>query len=106
MINISEIAVKKLNEIQIEQDKSEFGLRIGVQTSCSGLSYYMGFQKDSVENDTVLDIEGLKLFIDEYSKSMLEGAELDYMISDDGEGFVFKNPNAVSGCSGCNGSCG
>ena len=50
--------------------------------------------------DIVLDIEGLKIFINEDIQPLISGAKLDFVESLQGAGFVLDNPNASSSC-GC-----
>jgi iron-sulfur cluster assembly accessory protein len=47
----------------------------------------------------VVEKDGIKVFIDENSVAMLEGAVMDFTISMEGSGFTFSNPNATSSCA-------
>ena len=50
-----------------------------------------------------MDIDGVKLVIDEKSGLYLEAVEVDFQDNLMGKGFVFNNPNA-SGTCGCGSS--
>lgn len=76
------------------------GLRIHVQGGgCSGLQYGMKLEAASAEDDVVLAMDGITLFIDPYSAPMLEGVNVDFVESLTGSGFKFENPNASGGCA-------
>lgn len=77
------------------------GLRLFVQQGgCAGLSYGMRFDDDPEEDDTVVTIQGLRVFIDPASKSYIEGSTLDFESGLQAAGFHVENPNVVSEC-GC-----
>jgi len=81
------------------------GLRIAVDTGgCDGLQYLLALQPEAGEADEVLDLSGVRLFIDRPSTMWLIGVTMDYVEGDEGAGFVFDNPNAGSKCS-CSGGC-
>lgn len=101
MITLSETATKQIRKFQEEEGKAGGGLRIAVVGGgCSGLSYKMDFQMEAASGDKVLEINGVKLFVDPKSALYLKGLELDYSGGLNGSGFIFKNPNATKSC-GC-----
>lgn len=101
-IKISEKAAKEIRRIMDENKvPDQYGLRVGVKGGgCSGLTYSLGFDADSREGDTIINQEGIKLFVDGKSLFYLMGTELDFSDGLNGKGFVFNNPNAVKTC-GC-----
>jgi iron-sulfur cluster assembly protein len=99
------ITEKALNEIKIimEENKvpSDFGLRVGVKGGgCSGFTYSLGFDSVIHEGDTIIEQQGLKLFVDGKSLFYLLGTQLDFSSGLNGKGFIFNNPNASKTC-GC-----
>ncbi len=101
-IKISEKAVKEIRRIMSENKvPEEYGLRVGVKGGgCSGLTYSLGFDAESREGDTIINQDGLKLFVDGKSLFYLMGTILDFSDGLNGRGFVFNNPNATKTC-GC-----
>jgi iron-sulfur cluster assembly protein len=96
-----EIKIRKENNIP-----EEYGLRVGVKGGgCSGLKYSLGFDGEQKEGDTVIEQNGIKLFVDGKSLFYLSGTELDFTSGLNGRGFVFNNPNATKTC-GCGESFG
>lgn len=106
-ITITDKAVKEIKRIMDENKiTQEFGLRIGVKGGgCSGLTYTLGFDPENREGDSVIEQEGVKLFIDGKSLFYLSGTELDFSDGLNGKGFIFNNPNATKSC-GCGESFG
>jgi iron-sulfur cluster assembly protein len=106
-ITITEKAVSEIKKIMDENKiPSEFGLRIGVKGGgCSGFTYSLGFDPQSRDGDTIIQFDGIKLFVDGKSLFYLTGTQLDYSNGLNGKGFVFNNPNATKTC-GCGESFG
>lgn len=106
-ISLTEKAASEVRKI-MEQNKipDTYGLRVGVKGGgCSGLSYSLGFDSEKRENDKLVTIDGIRLFVDPKSLFYLSGTELDFTDGLNGRGFVFNNPNATKTC-GCGSSFG
>jgi len=77
------------------------GLRIGVLPGgCSGFKYEMSIDESAADDDILLDIEGVRVFVDPFSVQYLNGVKVDYVATMQSQGFAFENPNATGGC-GC-----
>jgi len=86
------------------EDTQEAGLRVAVLPGgCSGFQYGLNIEETPADDDEVLELEGLRVFIDPFSAQYLEGVEIDYVTTMMGSGFTFRNPNASGGC-GCGSS--
>jgi iron-sulfur cluster assembly protein len=100
MITLTPEAIAKVKEILAER-KEEAGLRIAIiGGGCSGFQYQMTLDKEPQENDEVMDMEGLKVFVDTKSLLYLNGTTVDYVNGSNGSGFKFENPNSREAC-GC-----
>lgn len=106
-IQITDKAAAQVKKIMEENKiESNFGLRVGVKGGgCSGLTYQLGFDGEQKEGDTIIEKNGIKLFIDGKSLFYLTGTVLDFSDGLNGKGFVFNNPNATKTC-GCGESFG
>ena len=105
-ILITEKAADKLKVILKEQGKESFGLRIGgVKGGCAGFSYNFSIEKSSAKDDTIIEINKVKFFLDTESMNQLKGSKVDYVDSLTGAGFKISNPNAHRTC-GCGSSFG
>lgn len=83
---------------------ADFGLRVAVRGGgCSGFEYALDFENESRDTDTVLDFEGLQVFVDPVSARYLQGTTIDYVFGMTGAGFKFNNPRATGTC-GCGSS--
>jgi iron-sulfur cluster assembly accessory protein len=104
MVQLTETAIGKVNEILSSQEPKPAGLRISVVGGgCSGFSYSMAFENSPGMLDKTYKFGDLQVFVDQASLLYLEGAEVDYVESMEGSGFKFNNPNVKSTC-GCGSS--
>ncbi len=104
MIEMTETAVSKVNEILDQQDPKPQGLRLSVVGGgCSGFQYSMAFENKQLPLDKVYDHDGLKIFVDQASMLYLDNCRVDYVETMEGAGFKFENPNVTSTC-GCGSS--
>ena len=100
MIKLSETAAAEIKRLLVQENKEEWGLRVGVVGGgCSGLSYTLAFDETPKNNDSVFDIEGVKVYCDPKSYLFLNGMTLDFSDELLTGGFKFVNPNAKKSCS-------
>lgn len=106
-INITEQAANQVKKIMEENSvESGAGLRVGVKGGgCSGMTYQLGFDGEQKDGDTIIEQNGIKLFVDGKSLFYLTGTTLDFSSGLNGKGFTFNNPNATKTC-GCGESFG
>jgi iron-sulfur cluster assembly protein len=104
-INLTPTAVSTVQQFLEEQQAADgSGLRVAVLPGgCSGFQYGLNIEDSPESDDEILELEGLKVFVDPFSAQYLEGVEIDYVTTMMGSGFTFKNPNAAGGC-GCGSS--
>ncbi len=97
-----EAAEEALALMEREQmDTDEGGLRLFVQQGgCAGLSYGMRFDNEPEEDDSIIEIHGLRVFVDPASRNYVDGSTLNYESGLQAAGFHVENPNVVSEC-GC-----
>ncbi len=101
MITMTETAKGALKRFMEDEPSTDTGLRVYITPGgCAGFSYGMVLEDQVDASDEVFEQEGVKLIVDRFSASMLDGAEIDYVESLMGAGFSVNNPNAVSQC-GC-----
>jgi iron-sulfur cluster assembly accessory protein len=94
-------AIEMVKKALAEEGIPDHALRIAVQGGgCSGLQYALDFADTTRPGDTVLEFDGLKVFVDMASYQFLKGTEVDYVSGLQGSGFKFNNPNAKRTC-GC-----
>jgi iron-sulfur cluster insertion protein len=104
MVLITPMAATKVNEIrEAEAIEGNMALRLRVVGGgCAGFSYDLYFDEPA-EVDRQVEIQGVKVVVDEMSLMYLVGTEIDYVEGLQGAGFKFNNPNVKSTC-GCGSS--
>jgi iron-sulfur cluster assembly protein len=100
-ITLTPLAAGKIKNILTERNLPNNGLRVFVSGGgCSGMQYGMAIEGNPREVDTIIETDGVKVYIDPTSMMYLGGAVIDYVDNLMGGGFRIDNPNAVSTC-GC-----
>ena len=103
-VKLTPKAIEMIKKAIAEEGLTDHGLRIAVHGGgCSGLQYALDFSNESRMGDTVLNVDGLTVYIDMASAQYLNGTEIDYVTGLQGAGFKFNNPNAKRTC-GCGSS--
>ncbi len=104
-ITVTETAVTEVRKFMDDQGSTdEAGLRVAVLPGgCSGFQYGLNIEDEAQDDDDIMDIHGIRVFVDPFSAQYLDGVEIDYVTTMMGAGFTFKNPNATGGC-GCGSS--
>ena len=100
MVTVTDKAIGKVKELLVAENKQGYGLRVEVRGGgCSGLKYGLTFESGSDPGDQILELDGVKVFIDPKSNLYLQGASIDYVDGLEGAGFKIDNPNATASCS-------
>ena len=105
LIKITTLAASKVNEIrQAEAIEEEMALRLRVVGGgCAGFSYDLYFDTPQEGIDRQMEVNGVRVVVDDMSLMYLLGTEIDYVEGLQGAGFKFHNPNVKSTC-GCGSS--
>jgi len=100
MINLTDSALDAVRTAMAGAAEPVGGLRIKVESGgCAGNKYLMGLVNEAEPNDTVVERDGVKVFVDMNSHDMLAGTTIDFVVALEGAGFTFENPNATSSCA-------
>jgi iron-sulfur cluster assembly protein len=99
-IQLTEAAKTRITQFT-STDQDALGLRFGVRKmGCSGWAYEVEVAKALDEDDTVFEIDGVKVYVDAKSLPIVDGTEIDFQRQGLNSNFVFNNPNAIAAC-GC-----
>src|SRR5207244_11579657 len=71
------------------------------RTSCS-YQYGLSFDEKPDETDTIREVAGIPIAVDQVSAPYCEGATVEWVDGPEGTGFLVRNPS-MSGTCGCNG---
>jgi len=104
LINLTPSAIQAIRDLMEKRELDGYALRIFVSGGgCAGLQYGMALEGKTRPEDSTIEIEDVKVVIDEVSIDYLRGANVDYVDDVMGSGFKIENPNAINGC-GCGSS--
>jgi iron-sulfur cluster assembly accessory protein len=106
VVKISDAAAEKGAQILKTEGKEGWGLRVFIHgAGCCGPSYGLDIDEKAAEDDQTVEKNGLKVFMDKEAAQSLSGKEIDYVKTEQGEGFVISGdeppPSCGSGCSSC-----
>jgi iron-sulfur cluster assembly protein len=100
-LTLTEKAVEQVKNLLSRDQREGHGLRVAVKDGgCSGYSYKLDFDNQQKPDDSVLEFNSVKVFVDPASVPYLKGIVIDYVAGLYGGGFKFTNPNATATC-GC-----
>jgi len=104
VLQLTDAAASKLRELTAAEENPAIGLRVYVYSGgCSGFRYGMMLEDAPTPEDSVLEANGMKVYVDGRSIDLLQGSQIDYVDTLMGAGFTVNNPNAVAAC-GCGSS--
>jgi Fe-S cluster assembly iron-binding protein IscA len=69
-------------------------LRIAFTTGCGGSGYRLAYADAPNDGDQVVQLDGVRVALDDMSASRLEGAVIQY--DADEEGYLLDHPDAVN----------
>ena len=99
-VRVTDRAFDRLAEIAEASGETK-ALRVAILGGgCSGFSYEFELEDAPAEDDTVIERDGQRVFIDPESLPFLEGSVIDFKDEIIGARFHVENPNATSTC-GC-----
>ena len=111
-ITLTTAASDAIKGILTERNLAGYALRVYVAGGgCCGVNFGMALDNNFRDVDTTLEVDGVKVVVDEVSIDYLRGASIDFVNDPErGAGFAVNSPNAQGhehgegGC-GCGGSC-
>src|SRR5919204_5338811 len=111
VLNISDEAQMRLRETIAQRGDANLAVRVFAQGMGEGLARYgMALDGDQLADDTVLEFEGFKVFVDRESAEFVHESEIDFQEGLMGAGFTLQNPHyaqaPAGGCCGGHGGSG
>ncbi|MGH2660038.1 MAG: HesB/IscA family protein [Actinomycetota bacterium] len=100
MIQLSQAAAGKVQELLVEEGRTDIALRVAVQPGgCSGLRYAMYLDDQVTDRDVGEEQFGVRIVVDRMSAPYLTQATIDFVDSLEASGFTIDNPAAQSSCA-------
>ncbi len=84
---LTDKAVEKIHEFQAAQEKIGFGFKIDVLKSGGEFNYFLDFLEAPEPRDKTIKSKGIKMFIAPESLRLLQNCTIDFVSTDEGEGF-------------------
>lgn len=69
-------------------------LRIAFTTGCGGSGYRLSYADDAIDGDQVVDLDGIRVALDDMSATRLDGAVIRY--DEEEDGYLLDHPDAVT----------
>ena len=69
-------------------------LRIAFTTGCGGSGYRLGYADGPIDGDRVMQLDGVRVALDNMAASRLDGAVINYDAGEDG--YLLDHPDAVN----------
>ena len=99
-VGLTDAAAGKVKSLIDQEGRDDLKLRLAVQPGgCSGLIYQLYFDERQLENDAVVDFDGVEVVVDLMSIPYLNGATIDFSDTIEKQGFTIDNPNAQGSCA-------
>ena len=100
-LSLTDSAIAQVKKLLARDQREGNGLRVCVSDGgCSGFSYKLDFDNQTKPDDVVLELDGVRVYVDGSSAPYLSGTVIDFVTGLHGGGFKFTNPNATATC-GC-----
>lgn len=97
---LTDSAAAKVRALLESEGRDDLRLRVAVQPGgCSGLIYQLYFDERVMDNDAVVDFDGVGVVVDKMSAPYLDGASVDFQDTIQSQGFTIDNPNASGSCA-------
>ncbi|HEY8797390.1 MAG TPA: iron-sulfur cluster assembly accessory protein [Candidatus Dormibacteraeota bacterium] len=99
-ITLTDTARAQLKGLMGREENPSLALRLFVTSGgCSGFQYGMALDDILRPGDEVVELDGVRVVVDDSTLPHVRGSEIDYIDSLMGGGFTVHNPNAVQSCS-------
>ena len=69
-------------------------LRIAFTTGCGGSGYRLSYADEPNDGDQIVEVDGIKVALDDMAASRLDGAVIEYDEAEDG--YLLEHPDAVT----------
>ena len=101
MITLTSNAINQIRKLVLSRKSKPLGIKLDIETKgCSGLTYKLEYVDNPLEEDEVVDVEDIKIFVNPKASLFLIGTQMDYQEGELESGFKFTNPNEKGRC-GC-----
>jgi iron-sulfur cluster assembly accessory protein len=101
MIELTDAAERKLLELRGDDpERAYVRLYVAGRTCCS-YRYGLAFESDVDPQDSVVEVEGIRLVLDPRSRPLCDEVSIDFVHTADGAGFAVRGQAPEGGGCGC-----
>lgn len=101
MIELTAAAARKLLELRGDDpERAYVRLYVAGRTCCS-YRYGLAFEPGVDPQDSVIEVEGVRLALDPRSRPLCNEVSIDLVQTADGAGFAVRGPSPEGGGCGC-----
>ena len=94
-MTLTDKAIRAVNRFVTTSESNAVGLRIIISSACcNSLQYGLRLEQRAQPDDKVLEYGAVKVFIDQKSVPLIDGATIDFVDDREASGFRFTNLNA------------
>jgi iron-sulfur cluster assembly accessory protein len=105
-ISLTEKAAQKYLEILAQENKSGWGLRLGINsTGCCGGDYFLDYSQNARSDDVIFESYGVEIHVQQKSAPELLGTTIDYVEGKHGVGFKIMSRSCHGCCGGHSHNC-
>ena len=88
------VSITSTAAAHLQQELDGRILRIAFTTGCGGSGYRLAYADSPIDGDEVVNVNGIRIALDDMSASRLDGAVIEYDADEDG--YLLDHPDAVS----------
>jgi iron-sulfur cluster assembly accessory protein len=100
VITVTHKAAHRIRALAEKEGRAQPILRVRVVAGgCSGFSYELGFADTAETDDSVVEVDGVRVLIDPRSAPIVEGSTLEFNDALLGGGLKMLNPRATHECA-------
>lgn len=101
-LELTPLAARKLKEICLEEGAEPIVRLYIAGRTCCGYHYGLSIGEVFRIDDTVVDLSGVRLLLDPQSRQQCANAQVDFVDTGRGAGFLVNVPGSAQSC-GCGG---
>lgn len=87
---LTSTAKDKVVEFQASSGQAGYGLKVEAMDNLGEPSYFLDFQERPDRGDKIFESLGVKIFCSPESERYIRGKKIDYVITEEDEGFKFE----------------
>jgi iron-sulfur cluster assembly accessory protein len=101
VIELTAAAERKLLELRSDDPERAYVRLYVAGRTCCNYRYGLAFEPDVDPQDSVIEVEGIRLALDPRSRPLCNEVSIDFVETPQGTGFAVRGPAPEGGGCGC-----